>query len=253
MAERIARVIALGASNLVFGFGDLVALSRAAWGRDVEVLAALGHGRSYGAASRVAFRTLPGILECGLWPAAASLPWRPARAVITDIGNDIMYGCPAKRLLAWVDEAIERLKRSAAEITLTDLPLGAMRRVPPWKYRLLSTLFFPGCRVPQAQAFEAAERVGAGLAEIASARGIRLLRPPDAWYGFDPIHIRRSMRLAAWREILDVPAASGAEVSRREKIDLFLMPPERRAFFGVPQHRRQTGRALPGGGRVWLY
>jgi hypothetical protein len=31
------------------------------------------------------------------------------------------------------------------------------------------------------------------------------------------------------------------------------MPPERRWLFGVEQVTPQTGRALPSGGRVWLY
>ena len=66
MAPDVARAVALGASNLTRGFRTVVSAARAAWGPEVQVLAALGHGRSYGAPSRVPFRTLPGILESGL-------------------------------------------------------------------------------------------------------------------------------------------------------------------------------------------
>ncbi len=69
----IGRVVALGASNLTRGLQTVVATATATWGPDVEVLAALGHGRSYGAPSRLLIRTLPGILESGLWKDLESL------------------------------------------------------------------------------------------------------------------------------------------------------------------------------------
>ena len=56
----IDRIIALGASNLTRGFHAIVSAARSAWGSEIQVIAALGHGRSYGASSRVAVRTLPG-------------------------------------------------------------------------------------------------------------------------------------------------------------------------------------------------
>jgi hypothetical protein len=46
----MVRVVALGASNLTRGFQTIVSTARLVWGPDVEVLAALGHGRSYGPA-----------------------------------------------------------------------------------------------------------------------------------------------------------------------------------------------------------
>jgi hypothetical protein len=48
----VRRVVALGASNLTRGFHAVVSVARAAWGPEVEIVAALGHGRSYGSARR---------------------------------------------------------------------------------------------------------------------------------------------------------------------------------------------------------
>src|SRR5574342_716069 len=106
----IDRLVALGASNLTRGLRVVVAASRAAWGPEVQVLAALGYGRSYGAPSRVLVRTLPGILESGLWRTLASLPDLPTRALVTDVGNDILYGYSASQTLSWVEEALNRLQ-----------------------------------------------------------------------------------------------------------------------------------------------
>ena len=96
----IGRVVALGASNLTRGFQTVVATSRAEWGPNVEVLAALGHGRSYGVPSRLVVRTLPGILESGLWHGLESRPEVATRGLVTDVGNDILYGSSAEQTLA---------------------------------------------------------------------------------------------------------------------------------------------------------
>ena len=61
------RIVALGASNLVRGLPTVIATARASWGPAVEVLAALGRGRSYAGRSVFLGRALPGILDCGIW------------------------------------------------------------------------------------------------------------------------------------------------------------------------------------------
>src|SRR5207245_935521 len=83
------------------GFQTVIATARAAWGPDVEMLAALGHGRSYGAQSRLIVRTLPGILQSGLWRKLETLPVAPTRGLITDVGNDILYGFSAQQNPDW--------------------------------------------------------------------------------------------------------------------------------------------------------
>ena len=90
MPAEVTRVVALGASNLTRGLQTMVSSARASWGSEIEVVAALGHGRSYGATSQFLIRTLPGILECGLWRELESRPQVPTRALLTDIGNDIL-------------------------------------------------------------------------------------------------------------------------------------------------------------------
>ena len=95
--DRVARVVAIGASNLTRGFQTVVATARTAWGPDVQVVAALGHGRSYGADSAFLFRRLPGILQSGIWQQLESTPAVPTKALVTDVGNDIVYGFPPER------------------------------------------------------------------------------------------------------------------------------------------------------------
>lgn len=250
----IARVVALGASNLTRGFRTVVSTARAAWGPEVQVLAALGHGRSYGAPSRVLVRTLPGILESGLWPALESMPQVPTRALVTDVGNDILYGCTAGQVLAWIEETLNRLQRMTQDIILTDLPLHSIQKLSRAKYLVFRSILFPSCRLSLDRVLGTAEEINDGLAALSTAKGAKLFKLDAAWYGVDPIHIRPSLWRPAWQAILNAcPAADTDGGSLLEGLRLYLMKPERRWIFGVEQFTPQSGVALPSGGRVWLY
>ncbi len=96
--------------------------------------------------------------------------------------------------------------------------------------------------------------MNAGLADLASAHGLRLFHLDPAWYGVDPIHVRPSLWRQAWQQILDADSQAGArDISIAESLRLYLMRPERRWIFGLEQFTPQSGIALPSGGHVWLY
>ena len=248
------RIVMLGASNLTRGFPTVVSTASAAWGPDVQVLAAHGYGRSYGAPSRVLVRTLPGILESGLWLALDSLPEAPTRAYIGDVGNDVLYGYPAEQILAWVEEVVARLQRHGADVTLTDLPVASVHGLSNVRFLVFRSLFFPFCRIPLVRVREAAEAVSAGLAKLAASRNLRFFRLQAAWYGLDPIHIRRSLARTAWQAILGTGVLpSEGDVPISEQLQLFFLRPERRWLLGIEQRTPQGGVRLPSGGRIWLY
>lgn len=254
MPADVARVVALGASNLTRGFQTVVSSARTSWGPEVEVLAALGHGRSYGATSHFLIRALPGILECGLWRELESRPHAPTRALVTDIGNDILYGSSAPQILGWIAEALGRLQRTTTDIVLTDLPLAGILRMSEAKFLLVRSVFAPSCRLPFAHVRETAESVNAGLAHLAVVHGARFCHLKPEWYGFDPIHIRPSLWRPAWQDILGVPSMSnGTRGGGMESATLHLMPAERQWLFGREQFTPQSGRRLRAGGRVWLF
>jgi len=253
MAADVVRVVALGASNLTRGFQTVVSTVRAAWGPGVEVLGALGHGRSYGIRSSLAFRTLPSILESGLWTELESRPQMATRGLVTDVGNDILYGFSAEQTLAWVEQAVDRLRQVTHDIVLTDLPLASIRRLSSAQFLAFRSILVPSCRLSLAQVLDTAERVNEGLAELSAARGTRFFPLDPAWYGFDPIHIRPSVWRPAWQQILGAHQTSKSGTSKSEGLRLYLMRPQRRWLFGVEQFAPQSGVALARGGRVWLY
>ena len=257
MSERgIQRVVAVGASNLTRGFHTVVSTARAMWGPDVEVMAALGHGRLYGGPSLYLGRRLPGILESGLWRAIEDRPPVTTRALVTDVGNDIMSGCPPAAILAWVEACVEQLRRHAGEIIVTGLPHAALAGLPAARYLLFRSLFFPRCRFPLADTLRRGAEVQDGLRAIAERHGAAFVTMKPEWYGLDPIHIRPSLWAPAWRDILGGgggPAAGAGSVRWGEAMRLYALQPERVAYFGIGRTTPQRGTRLRGGGRVWLY
>lgn len=250
----MARIVALGASNLTRGFRTIVSTSRSVWGPDVEILAAFGHGRSYGAPSQFLFRTLPGILKSGLWTELERRPPMMTRALVTDVGNDILYGFSVERTLGWIEEVLRRLRRVTQDIVLTGLPLAAVYRLSRIKFLVFRSMLVPSCRLTLAQVIENAERVNEGLLRLSQMYGAKFVHLHPAWYGFDPIHVRPSCWRTAWQEILGESVPGSREVrSMVESVRLYLMRPERRSIFGIEQVTPQSGVALRPGGQVWLY
>jgi hypothetical protein len=256
--EPIRRVVALGASNLTRGLATLVDLAVGVWGDGIDILCALGHGRSYGQRSRVLWRELPGILQCGLWPALERLGRAPTLGLITDVGNDILYGAPVATILDWVDECAIRLSRSGSRVVISGLPLATLRGLPEWKYTLVRSVLFPASRLGLAGAQERAERLDAGLRTIATTHGCAFVAPRADWYGLDPIHTRPRARGEAWGELVlgaerRPPPKERPGPGHNLRWQWRSLRPEQRWLFGQEQRRPQPARRLPGATQLWLF
>lgn len=252
-----ARAILLGASNLVLG---LRAALEAAWeilGSPIEVLGAIGLGRSYGRPSRVLGRELPGILECGIWDALASRPSLPRCQLLADLGNDIGYGVEPETLIRWVAECLERLESPGARTAIVLPPVASLASCPRWRFAAARALLFPSCPLGRDEALRRLGEVAAALRELAAARGAAVVDPPREWYGADPIHIRRAARREAWRRAL---ASWGDGLGRSRPAPLragrflgFRLRAERYRLFGRERRRAQPAATFPDGTEISLY
>jgi len=221
------------------------------------VYAALGHGRSYGMRSRVLVRSLPGILESGLWDELANAPPVSTRALVTDVGNDILYGAPASTILSWVAGCLARLRALGSETVLTDLPLDSIRRMSRSRFLFFRSLLVPSCRLTLSQVIERSEGVAEGLARMAATERLRFATLRPEWYGFDPIHIRPRFWGPAWLEILGwgIPSATPRTPAPRPLPSrvLYFAPPARRWICGLEQRHGQPAVRTSGGTEVWLF
>jgi hypothetical protein len=192
----------LGASNVARGFPSVVAHACRLWGEPLELFVAKGHGRSYGITSCLFGRTLPGIRESHLFRALRPLGDRRLHALVTDIGNDLPYGVPVEQILAWIRDAFDELIECGADVALLPMPIENLRAVPAWKYTALLRTLYPRCRTTRTEMLAKSETLHAEVCAAARERGIRVLEHDSAWYGFDPIHIRRRQIAPAWEQIL---------------------------------------------------
>ncbi len=247
----------LGASNLAIGLGAVLDAARASIGGPLEVLGALGRGRSYGADSWFLVRRLPGIEGCGLWGALPRRPTPPTLALLTDVGNDLVFGAEPSTVLAWVERALDRLSALHARTVLTTLPLENLRRLPGWQLELWRRLLFPLHRIDRTAVFARAEELDLGLRRVARERGLALVSPRLDWYGVDPIHIRRGGRASAWSEVVaawgDEPAAGRPPAAPLALPRAWRLVPERRWILGIRGGRQQPCARLADGTTIALY
>jgi len=253
------RVIILGASNVTLGFPLIVEGLRKSLPRPVELFAAHGHGRSYGLRSRVLMRRLPGIRDCGLWeelkrPSAGEA--RPL-ALITDVGNDLLFGVRPELLLGWVEECVVRLRSQDTAVTVATLPLESTLRMSAARYHATKTVFFPGGGPDWVTMKRMAGEVDAGLRDLAARHACRIVSPRGEWYGFDPIHVRRRHRAAAWSKFLSAwPGIEGVRIEKKSMLrglPYWRLTPAERELWGRTRQAAQPAWRDGDGSAIWLY
>ena len=251
------RLVLLGASNLALALPLVAQLARAAWRAPLELMVAAGHGRSFGHPSTVVVRTFPGILQCGLWESLVDRPTLPSVAVITDVGNDILYEVPNDTIAAWVTTCIDNLSTNSERLVVTGLPLASLERLGKARFTMLRTLLFPRARISLDEALRRARDLDQRLAEITESRGFALCRPQPQWYGFDPIHIRRRRMVPAWTEILSLIGAPATRehprISPWSQFRWSIFPPNERRIAGITQRRHQPCATFQDGTTLSLY
>lgn len=253
------RAVLLGASNLQVTLPAVVEHLRRAAAGPVEVLAACGHGRSYGTWSRYLFvRRLPGIAACGLWTALAGRPPLPTVALLTDVGNDLAYGETPETVARWIEGCLESLGQLGADTICTLLPLASLENMSRLRYYAARTILFPGRGVSWQTLMARARELDGRLRALARVRGTCLIEPEAAWYGIDPIHFRRGKRREVWDRILsawplDHPAGEPSRPSRHTLRGLSSLRAEEVRLFGVRRWNPQPAVSLADGTTVALY
>ncbi|UJP03602.1 MAG: hypothetical protein LZF85_03890, partial [Nitrosomonas sp.] len=225
------RLILLGASNLTLSLRLVIDLMQQRIGAPGEVLAAVGHGRAYGIFSQVVWRGLPGIADCGLWRQLSAMESRPVYALLTDIGNDIVYELMPEQVLRSVERCIEQLQRQSAQIVVTNLPMASIERLSKRRYTFFRNLFYPSCRLPRNETLSRARAVHAGLADMAARRQFILVEQEPRWFGPDGIHVNYWQREAFYRDIVRRFADSGAKLELPGSKQAFSLSWQRRPEF----------------------
>ena len=195
-------IILLGASNISLGWRPLIQSVLARRSRPIHLLTAHGMGRSYIAPSRFGWRLAPGILETQLWHHLRDGHTQPpSAALITDLGNDLVYGRSVDDILQAAEEVICRIRQSnpVCPIVVTRPPLASVESLSMVRYRLFRTAIFPFCKLSLHEAIAGTQELDR---RIRALNHVEIASTQQKWFGLDPIHIRRSFRREAFESFL---------------------------------------------------
>jgi hypothetical protein len=263
-----ATVVMLGASNLTRGISTAVGWTQRIVGSPLDFYVALGHGRSYGLRSRVLVRELPAIRDCALWQDLERRdPAAPVYALITDIGNDILYQAPIAAIVEWLRFALDRFKAMGARITIVQLPVHNVLHTTDFQFWLLDKLIFPGRRLDKSAIKQNALLLADEVKKLAEEYGASVVEHDPAWYGLDPIHLKMRSWRSAWGRIIGGWAPLRPEDGEAEATSLaFVAPPSFAQWFylralapavrwimGRERRRLQPAGRLRDGSRFHLY
>lgn len=256
-APPVRRVVVLGASNVARAMPTILQTAGSLSEGPLDLLAAYGHGRSYGKPTKVLFRRLSSILHCGLWDELSQRRALPMSGLLTDIGNDILYGYSPATVVRWVEECAERLERHDAKVVVTQLPVGNLEGLAEWRFQLARRILVPSCCLTLEEVSERSRELADRLAAMCERRGLELVPQPAEWYGLDPIHHARGSWKTAWQTILSEwrhecdPREH--RLSWRERVLVKVYPPEQRWLWGREQRAAQPVGRLGDGTSVSLY
>jgi len=253
-----SRLVLLGASNLTRSLPYVLQLAESGLGGPLQVLAAIGHGRSYGADSRVLLRVLPGILQCGLWRDLDSQSALPTTALVTDIGNDLVYGFAPAEVMRWLEECLDRLAARGARTTITLLPVCNLEKISVFRYRAMLSVLYPRCRIPLSVMRERAIELNELLREATARRALTTIEHQPDWYGLDPVHIRIRAWRDAWPMILHSWRGENSAFSLRKHsfsraLYLYSRRPESMCVLGFERRASQPAARLRSGTTIAFY
>ena len=224
----------------------------------IEVYLACGFGRSYGHRSSIPFRSVPGILECGLWSAIESEPKLPTFALVTDVGNDLIYGRTPERTIDWVKSCVEKLERHHAQLVVSQLPIHSIRALSVPRYKIFRKFFFPQCNLTLAKLRTFADDTNERLIALANNHDCEVVEVPCEWYGIDPIHYRRRYYATLAHRITSAWSLSN-DIQKslclpwKKRIQFEWSAPELWWRFGFEQRTKQPAVVLEEGSRVHVY
>jgi len=225
------RFVLLGASNLTLSLRLIIHLMQQRFGGPSEILAALGHGRAYGTFTQMLWRGLPGITNCDLWRQLDSIEIRPTYALLTDIGNDILYGLPPQQILRTLEWCINQLQNHSAQIVVTNLPMTSIKSLSERRYIFFRNIFYPSCQLSRDETISRAQIVHRGLVDMAAQRHFKLYEQEPDWFGLDGIHVNYWQRKAYYQDILRQFSDSGRQQEAMMGSQEFLLTWQRRPEF----------------------
>jgi len=214
--------VLLGASNLARSFYGLKrCIKRCILPRPADFVHAMGPGRGYVIRGGIFNVTYPPILNCGILETARNKRKKnqPVVALITDIGNDIMYGASPEEIIAGLQYLLNTFDEFATNIFITSIPIDLKNDIGEFYFRILRQIFFPKSPAEYSQTSKTIEIVNQFILQSSNAK-ISVIDDMQQFCGIDKIHYSLLKSHLAWSHIagdltgtLDVNAPPKLNVS----------------------------------------
>jgi hypothetical protein len=195
--------VLLGASNLARGYSALTRhISKNI--SDGKFLNAMGPGRGYCARGGLFHFTYSPIGECSVFKFAKVYAERGFRIMVllTDIGNDIMYGVRESSLIESLDTLIEKSLQMNAEVFLTSIHVDVSKDMGKTSFKLFKYIFYPNSPVTFDKADLAVKKLNHYLAKKSlENERVHLVSGLGAFCGLDKIHYGLFKSHLAWSRV----------------------------------------------------
>ncbi len=195
--------VLLGASNLARGYSALTRQISKNISAS-EFINALGPGRGYCARGGLFNFTYSPIGECRVMESAKVYAESGFRmtVLLTDVGNDIMYGSPESLLIECLDTLIEKSLGLNAEVFVTSIHVDVSKDMSKTSFKLLKSIFYPNSPVSFDQADSAVKKLNHYLAEKSKQNErVHLVSGLGAFCGMDKIHFGLFKGHLAWSRV----------------------------------------------------
>ncbi len=178
--------------------------------------------------------------------------------MLTDVGNDLLYGVSPSQLAHWVGECVDRLCACNAQIVIAELPMDSILRTSSLRFKIFRTIFFPPSQLSFDDACQLVRDVNSRLRALAMESDCTLVATQKEWYGMDPIHIRRRFRRTAWQTAVDAWKSPGSDCepryfSMKNHISVELATPQKWRILGCERGRAQPVVVLSDGSTLSVY
>ena len=165
----------------------------------------MGPGRGYCVESGMFNFTYPPIGECRIMENVDVQQSRRIAVLLTDIGNDIMYGVPEQSLVECFDSLIEKSLLLNAEVFLTSIHVDVRQDMGREIFKLLKGIFYPNSSVTYDKADLAVKTINKYIEDksIQNER-VHLVSGLGVYCGMDKIHYNLFKSHFAWLRVANV-------------------------------------------------
>ena len=171
-----------------------------------EFLNALGPGRGFCARGGVFNITYSPIQDCQVIESAQKKSKEALHTVvlITDIGNDLMYGVSADTLIASLDIMIDEILKWDADIFLTSIHINLKKDISPTIFLVLRFLFYPSSKINYEEMDFSILQINDYLErKVNENERMHLITGLEAFVGLDKIHYSLFKTHAAWSTVAE--------------------------------------------------